>query len=185
MLNYPLLSLRTTWAHKTPLSPANHPTQNSHFPFSLLGGILLKGTIEPHPSPSFLLEVHPPTQDTRGTPYLEGSCTQRRSHQSAGRCLRWHRGRVHRARRDCHSAGLWSPGGTGTDRNPGGWGRCHRAGIVLEHHTHWHHLHTSALWSLRGMCRRTGWPQWYRYFHLHRAETDRYQSIGTVYLEER
>lgn len=183
MLNYPLLNLWTTLAHKTLSSPATHPIQNSYFPLSLLRRMFPKGAPEPHCFPS-VLEVHPPSQDTGGFPYLEGSCIQMWSHQSAGRCLHWHRGRGHRARRGCHSAGLWSPGGIGTDRNPVGWGRCHHADTVLECHIHWCQSHTSVLWSLWGICTRTGWPQWCRYFHLHRGETGRHRSIGTAYLRK-
>lgn len=68
------------------------------------------------------------------------------------------------------SAGLWAWGALALI---GAWEEVEaewRAGCH-QISTHWHQPHISALWSLRrrGMCRRTGWPQWYRYFHLHRV----------------
>lgn len=66
MLNYPLLSLWTLLVHKTLPSPATHPTQNSYFPFSLLGSIFPKGATEPNPPPSFCAEGVSPNLRTLG-----------------------------------------------------------------------------------------------------------------------
>lgn len=70
--------------HIGPIKLLSHQQTTPHkiltSPFPCWEGYFLRQQLShTHPSLPFpsLLEVHPQTQDTRGTPYLEGSCTQR------------------------------------------------------------------------------------------------------------